>query len=262
MSFICTLALRGSKRLQKRNVQCSAERAFCPELASLSSEALLSAEESQHLRSRRINVGEELELFDGRGSIARAELTSFKGRVARVRVVESRSARRPDTSVTAAVAIPKGARADWMIEKLTEVGVETIIPLITERSSLQIKDTRVDRWTRVAVAACKQSLRDVLPTFSQPETLADLTFRISTGTWSRVIMASFDGASLDTLPAKTSSSVLFVVGPEGGFTEAEISNLRRYGVESVLLGMNRLRVETAAIVMASLLLTRHSSASQ
>jgi 16S rRNA (uracil1498-N3)-methyltransferase len=197
--------------------------------------AELSSEESRHaVRVLRLGRGDRVTVFDP-AEAWRGEIESTDGRV-RVRLVE-RLPRTPLATVAVASAVPKGARLDWMVEKLAELGVARFIPVRFERSVAELGESKRRRLEKIALAAAKQSGAPILRIEGEtsPEALpAD------------ALLASPDAS--ERLPAGPGT---VVVGPEGGLTAAEEARFaRRYS-----LGPTTLRIETAALAAAARLLS-------
>jgi 16S rRNA (uracil1498-N3)-methyltransferase len=197
--------------------------------------AVLSAEESRHaLRALRLGAGDRVTVFDGRETWA-GEIESTAGAVT-VRLLEKLAA--PSLPrVVVASAVPKGARLDWMIEKLAELGVAEYIPVRFARSVVEPGDAKLRRLEKIAVSAAKQSGAPVLKI--APETPVD---RLPADS----LLASPDAK--DVLPA---GAGCVVIGPEGGLTPEEEARFAR----RCTLGPTILRIETAAVVAAARLLT-------
>lgn len=212
--------------------------------------AVLAGDEARHLaRVMRCTVGDEVVVFDGRG-------TSWQARVASIgrdevglevgeAVTESRSTRVP---VTLAVALPKGERQKWLVEKLTELGVERLVPLATTRGVAEATPAAVERLTRGAIEACKQCGRDAVMTIAPPRSVAEIVRDTSSG--ATLVVADRDGLPVDAL-VEEGRSVVALVGPEGGFTAEELATVEAAGGRRVSLGPHVLRVETAAIALAA-----------
>ncbi len=217
-------------------LRASAAHVFVDSLESLS----LSTDDAHHLfRVLRLRDGESVTVSDGRGgwrstTVADGGLHSV-GDV----VVEPAG-----SELTIATAIPKGDRLEWMVQKLTELGVSEIVFMHCERSVVRWKDDRagkhLERLARVAREAASQSRRVWLPRLSGPVEVAT-----AAGVPGAVV-ADPDGEVATALTDDRPQVVL--IGPEGGFTEAERGLCRR----SVSLGRNILRVETAAVSAAVL----------
>jgi 16S rRNA (uracil1498-N3)-methyltransferase len=212
--------------------------------------AVLAGDEARHLaRVMRCTVGDEVVVFDGRG-------TSWQARVASIgrdevglevgeAVTESRSTRVP---VTLAVALPKGERQKWLVEKLTELGVERLVPLATTRGVAEATPAAVERLTRGAIEACKQCGRDAVMTIAPPRSVAEIVRDTSSG--ATLVVADRDGLPVDAV-VEEGRSVVALVGPEGGFTAEELATVEAAGGRRVSLGPHVLRVETAAIALAA-----------
>lgn len=154
--------------------------------------------------------------------------------------------RRPDEPITIAVAVPKGERAEWMVQKCTEIGVDRLVLLHAERSVVRWDDDRaarhVERLRRVAAVAAMQSRRVWLPELSGPQSAAAVL--------PTAVVAEPGGRSL----AASDTSV--AIGPEGGWSPDELAT----ATDTVSLGPNILRVETAAVVATALLVAVRRSA--
>ncbi len=225
----------------------------------------LSREESHHLLSvLRARRGNEISLMDGSGWTARAELISAKDNDATVRIVPGTMVctPRPPMAITLAQAIPKHSMMDEIIQKATELGVSSIVPLLTERVIVRLDAktirARGERWLRIAKEAAKQSgapwQLDVQPVCR----LEELQSRLP-GKGSLLLLASLEknAASLQQALAgidrKRTEHVILIVGPEGDFTEMEYAMLRSAGAVPVSFGPLVLRVETAAFFGISVL---------
>lgn len=213
--------------------------------------AMLGGDEARHLtRVLRAQVGDEVTLFDGRGRawvarilrIARSEVELSTGEPS-----ESASPSRP--VVTLAVALPKGERQKWLVEKLTELGVARLVPLVTERGVAAATPAAIERLERAVIEACKQCGRDFLMEIGPPRSIAELVGAAPAGV-PRIIATPGGGPFAAAIPP-IASEILALVGPEGGFTPDEVATARAAGCEPVSLGRHVLRVETAAIAVAA-----------
>ncbi len=214
----------------------------------------LSEAESRHAASsRRLSVGDEVVLFDGRGSEARGRIESIDRRIVRVEItiVENRDADAP-LKLTLAVAFPKGPRQDVLVEKCTELGVAAIWPMRCARSIAEPSPHRLGKLRRTVIEACKQSQRAWLCELSDPVSFAEVVE--SVGRFDAAVLA--DGSADGSTGGESTShkSVLVLVGPEGGFTAAELEAARDAGCGAFQLGRTILRTETAAIAAAVRLL--------
>ena len=216
-------------------LRASAAHVFVDNLDSVS----VSADDAHHLfRVLRLRDGERVTVSDGRGSWQSCTVVDAGLRSVGEVVVEPAG-----TQLTIAAAIPKGDRLEWMVQKLTELGVSEIVLLNCERSVVRWKDDRAPkhlaRLARVAREAAAQSRRVWLPHLAGPVDVATAAGRPG------AVVADPDGVAGTALADRPS---VVLIGPEGGFTEAE----RRLCGRSVGLGRNILRVETAALYAAVL----------
>lgn len=221
---------------------------------------VLPEAEARHARSSlRLVNGDEVELFDGRGGLA-AGVVEAPGAIGKargktapqlsVRVRDIRRESAPQRTLTLIVAGCKGARLDWMIEKCTELGVTRIILAEFERSVVRVSPGHTDRLLRTAIEACKQCGRNWLPELEAGATLLDA----AKPAISRLLVCE-PGQPSESLPAALAtggSAVTAVIGPEGGLTAAELDSLDQLGGLRVRLAEHVLRIETAAVCVASI----------
>jgi 16S rRNA (uracil1498-N3)-methyltransferase len=223
---------------------------YCPDLPAVGSSHQLSEEESRHAgASRRIRAGDTISLLDGGGTLAAAVVDAVSRRALAFTVRERRTVPPPVPALTVACAVPKGERFRTMVDMLTQIGVACIVPLRCERSTVKPGPSIVDRGRRIAIEACKQSRNPFVPDIAEPASVHDSLAGIS-GT-AGLAYAEAGGGALAAQLEGTDGLRLYI-GPEGGFTEAEISLLAGRGARPVGLGGNILRVETAAVAGAVL----------
>jgi len=211
----------------------------------------LSAEESHHAAVvRRAREGAEVVLFDGAGAEASCRIARANRRAVVVNV-EQITHHPPDLAIdlTLAVALGKAQRQSYVIEKCTELGVGAIWPLGTDRSVSRPGAATVEKWNRRAIEAAKQSRRRWLPQISAARALADAVATL--GQFDCVAFADTEGARTEwdraLLPLKRGSRVLVLIGPEGGWSTAERSQLTERGAAAICLAPTVLRTETAAV---------------
>lgn len=212
----------------------------------------LEPEESHHAaRVLRLAVGEAVSLFDGAGIVAHGVIDRLKPRV-RVLIAGSDRRERPRPVIEVAAAIPKGPRADAMIEQLSQLGCDRLIPLRTTRSVVDPRDAKIERFARAAIESAKQCGRDYLMQIDGPVDLVTLLARVDHDL--RVIAAP-QGMKTDAMEEGLAGAarVLVLIGPEGGFTTTETEQARAAGFAAWSLGPNILRIETAAAAAVALL---------
>ncbi len=216
-------------------------RVYCPQVGP---EFHLEREEAQHLvRVLRLGVGDRFLAFDGSGQEVLAEILGTRPRV-RARLLESRHPQvEPETAVTLYLALVKGERFDWAVEKATELGVSRLVPMATERTEVRVPgEERQRRWQRLATAAAAQSGR-----VRVPEVAAPLSFFRAIGEAARLERAVLLAPGGQPLAGPWGATLALLVGPEGGFSEAEHAAAASAGLATAGLGPRILRVETAAL---------------
>lgn len=216
----------------------------------------LTGEEAHHaLHVVRVSEGDEVELFDGSGSLARATVRCLGRKSVQLAVEEAWFAGGPDRELRLGFAVPKGKRLDWLLEKATELGAAELHPVRFERSVAGEGDwtpAKTRRWTAQLVAATKQCGRAMLPALRRPMDLADC-LRCP---WWRQDEPRLVGdltpearPIAQALPAQAPKEVSLLVGPEGGLTGPERADLLQAGWSPVVLGENTLRTETACAAL-------------
>jgi 16S rRNA (uracil1498-N3)-methyltransferase len=210
---------------------------------------LLTGAEAHHLAAVcRLRPGDRVCLFNGDGRQYPATVRAVGKREVELEVQGSEApARELPFALVAAAPLPKGDRAQFLIEKLTELGVGAFVPLRTERTVVQPREAKLDRLQRHVIEACKQCGRNTL---MRVEPLTDWgAFCRQADLPARRLLAHPGGERLEG--ATLSQDTVFAVGPEGGFTDAEVAQARDAGWSILDLGPRILRVETAAIVLAA-----------
>lgn len=210
--------------------------------------ATLEGDEARHLaRVLRAKPGDEVTVFDGMGHAWRARVATLARDTVGLEIVAALpAAPAARVALSIAVALPKGDRQKWLAEKLAELGVERLLPLVTERGVAEATDAARARLERAVIEACKQCGRDRLMAIDPPRTVAEAVAGAAPGT--RLLLADPRAAAP---PAAAAASVLVLVGPEGGFTPQEESAAVAAGAERILLAPHVLRVETAAVAAAA-----------
>jgi 16S rRNA (uracil1498-N3)-methyltransferase len=215
----------------------------------------LDDEQSHHARRvLRLREGDEVELFNGAGLVARGRVeagAAQPGRGARVlvRVLEARLVEADRPRVEIAAAIPKGPRAQDMVEQLSQAGADRLIPLLTERSVVDPRPGKVERFGRIAIESAKQCGRAHVLIVEPPASLEQVLRRQCDV---RLLASPGADAALEVRGVAAAASVLVLIGPEGGWTDAERDQAMRAGCRGWSLGPHVMRIETAAVVAAAL----------
>jgi 16S rRNA (uracil1498-N3)-methyltransferase len=215
--------------------------------------AQLRGAELHHLRDvLRMQPGARLSLIDEHDVEYRGRVEHLAADYATITILAIGAEPSRPCDVTLAVAIIKGARMDFLVEKAAELGVTQLIPLRTAHGLvLDPGRERLERWQRLALAAAKQSLSAFRMTISPPTTVAQLAALIPPE--AITILCDPAGNPIADLPETVGSGpVVLACGPEGGFNAEEIAILDEAGFISASLGPNRLRAETAAIAAAAI----------
>ncbi len=230
-------------------------RFFCPDPPS-EGVFRLKSNEARHLsRVCRFGPGDEIEIFDGLGFATRARVRALGNDWVELTALSEpileKSAPFPLVLVSAA---PKADRLDWLVEKATELGVSRLIPLLSERSVVEPGASKIARLEQKVIEASKQCGRARLMVIEPPRR------------WSGVVDAfpdaqKFVADALGNSPMRipeipTGCPTVLVVGPEGGFTPAEREQAVCLSWFPVRLGVNTLRIETAAVAGVGVLFSR------
>jgi 16S rRNA (uracil1498-N3)-methyltransferase len=224
-------------------------RVFLPNLSI--GQVDLPAPQAHHLRDvLRVAEGQQIELFDGQGGLAVGRIVDIRPAHVTVRIDQISAAPQRRMHLTIAAAVPKGARADWMIEKLCEIGVDIFVPLISQRSVVVPAGTKkLDRWNRLAAQAARQAGRSDVMRIQAPATPAQLLADGDRQRWYLSVDAA--DSMIDAL-GSLGPSLILLIGPEGGWTDAEKQAMDSAGARAVRLTSTVLRVETAAVVAAGI----------
>ena len=225
--------------------------------------AQLSQAEAHHLRSvRRLKAGEKIEIFDGKGSLAKAAIKTVTKHKVILQVEEIKTIVETRGKIILAVSVAKGDRFDWLISKCTELGVDRICPVIFERTVKQADNPKtIDRWQNITIAAAKQCRRLFLPQIDSPALLTESIERLMKDYGNaRILLGSLDPDSQSLMNFRFGdNNVIAVVGPEGGLTEKEEDFLQNSSAERVQITDTILRVETAALAFASILTAQRTA---
>ena len=220
---------------------------FLPEPAIEGDKLRIVGDEHHHLSVARVEVGERVEVFNGRGEVWNVGVLALTRRETLVRVLDHRSIQRTGPEIVLGLSLIKPAVFELALEKAVEVGVTGILPIMATRSNTLPRD-RAARWSRVVIEAAKQSKRYHLPVVEEPVRFPQaLTLQAAT----KIVFAERGGGPLKS--AIAGSPALCLVGPEGGWTDEELESASRQGFHPVGLGDSILRSETAAIVGAALI---------
>ena len=218
---------------------------YTPSINITTDSLVVEGNEFTHLTHvMRKKAGDEIIVVDGKGNAYYSTISEIGKRAAHCRIREkAHRLHEPSVDVTLAVGIVKNpSRFDILVEKTSELGVNRIVPLLTARTIP--RHAKSDRWQKIALSAMKQSGRCVLPQIDQLTSFDDF-LRHHTAELKIIAHAESD-ASLQL--KQSVSAIAILIGPEGGFSEEEVSTALRHGFAPISLGKRRLRTETAAVV--------------
>lgn len=210
----------------------------------------INDEEQQHIvKVLRMKNGEEIHVTDGKGNLASGKL-SIEGKKANILVDETKT-NLPDFSPKLHIAIAPTKnidRIEFFIEKAVEMGISEITILLTEKT--ERKNINIDKLRKQAIAASKQSLRFHFPVINDVTKIQDFLKNINLqNTFVAHCHENLKRINLKLIP-KT-ENITFLIGPEGDFSEKEISFLAEHHIKAVSLGSQRLRTETAGVFVAA-----------
>lgn len=215
---------------------------------SLGSHELPEALAHYIARVLRHVVGDAVQLFDGSGPEYLGQLIEVGKKTVRVELTEQLPGQ-PDSplQVHLGQGLSRGERMDWAIQKATELGVTQITPIVSARCEVRLKEERADklltRWQQVASSACEQSGRSILPIIHPPMLLADWLLQVQADL-KLVLHPVAEPMQSHAKPA----SLAFLIGPEGGLSDAEVAQAVSHSFHAARLGPRVLRTETAPVV--------------
>lgn len=216
---------------------------YLPEL--INSISQLDEIESRHLKVLRKKSGDIIHVADGKGHYAEARISGFEKKNALLEILEIHSVKKDKPTLSLLVSPLKNAdRFEWMLEKCTEIGVETIIPLMCERTESPLR--KIERLERIIRSACMQSKQFYIPELKKPIYFKELHTLNATPL---KLIAWCEGKDRLSLPESLNSGqdATILIGPEGDFTQEEFELAHALGYQAISLGQNRLRTETAAV---------------
>ncbi|MFT4629298.1 MAG: 16S rRNA (uracil1498-N3)-methyltransferase [Arenicella sp.] len=217
--------------------------------------ASLEGSEIAHARnSRRLKTGQEIKLLNGNGLVAECEIDQIGRNLLTVSVQNIREVAPSSHKLTIATAIPKGDRQRTMVDMLTQLSVSEIIALECDYSVTTVKGKLIQKWQRVAIEACKQSQNPYLPLIGQSLPVPALLESLRSQSTIQAFYTDAGGERVSEMlkAAVANENTTILIGPEGGFSEAEISAFDRAGLLPLRLAADILRTETAAITAAAM----------
>jgi 16S rRNA (uracil1498-N3)-methyltransferase len=226
----------------------------------------LTGSEAHHARNAlRMQAGDKLVLFNGKGCEITAEIIDFTDNEIQLRKLHQAETAPLRCRIVLGQAIPKGKNMELIVQKAVEIGAAEIAPIISDRTIVQLDSESASqkqtKWQQIAIEAAKQCGQNWLPRVHTPRKLEEFFSASEQGFDLRLIGSLQPDAqhlkkileTYSTEHGERPRSVLMLVGPEGDFTPAELTLARRHGCQPITLGPIILRVETAAIYCLSVL---------
>lgn len=220
---------------------------YTPDIEPMHPQYFLSEEESKHaIRVLRLETGSEVQLIDGRGGFYTAVIHDAhpKRTILDITSVTSNFNQRNHYLHLAVAPTKNIERLEWFLEKATEIGIDEISLIISQRS--ERKEAKVDRLNKIITAAIKQSIKAYHPILNEPVKLSQLLTQPFNG--QKFIAHCEPGDKFNLRDELTlQGRYMILIGPEGDFAPAEIENALQNGFKPITLGESRLRTETAAL---------------
>ena len=215
----------------------------------------------------RVKTNDRFIVFNGDGFDYLAEVIEIEKRKLKLHVLSrSINATESPVKVTLVQSLSSNEKMDWIIQKATELGVNHILPIYSTRSIIKLDTARAEKklmhWQQVAVSACEQSGRAKIPEIHQPISfIKALQLSMLNKNTLKIILATNGSASFESLPTLNHQDIVLLIGPEGGFSEEEITLARNHLYIALKLGPRVLRTETAPLSILSIIQYRYGDLS-
>jgi 16S rRNA (uracil1498-N3)-methyltransferase len=257
---------------QARRTSSNTYRFFVPPEAFQGSQVVLDDAALAHQITNvlRLQADDQITLLDNSGQEFEVALEHVERRAVRGRVVEQRMSRgEPSTHLTLFLALLKGERFEWALQKATELGVRAIVPIVCDHNVVEPAASRgsqkQERWQRIVREAAEQARRGRLPLLSQPLPFPEACARAVAESRAFLLWEGDGAISLRaalrqpsaSLPDRQPTSLAIFSGPEGGWSDAELATTIMYNIIKVSLGPRTLRAETAPLVAAAAIFYEH-----
>lgn len=233
-------------------------RIYTHQVLSPQTQLELESAPAQHIaRAMRMRAGDALTLFNGRGGEYAATIGSVGKKTVLVTVGEHHDTEKESPlAIHLGIAVSRGERMDWLIQKAVELGVCSISPLFTQRTEVKLKGDRADKkvrhWQLIAIAACEQCGRNQLPAINPPQ---NLSAWVETTQADRKLVLHHR-ATIEAEAQQAPASIALLIGPEGGLSPLEISTTESVGYGALRLGPRIMRTETAPLAAIAILQAR------
>lgn len=235
----------------------SISRIYQPVSLTLQHKLKLDDKASHHIaRVLRAKIGDELTLFNGEGDEYGAIIINIDKKGVEVEVTKliERNVESP-INICLAQGIARGEKMDFIVQKAVELGVTTIFPLITERCNVRLDNAREEKrllhWQSVIISACEQSGRNRIPDISAPQSLSSWLPTVNADM--KLVLSPHVQNKLDANQLTAKSTIILLIGPEGGLSDQEIKMSEMHGFLPLNLGPRVMRTETAGLAAVAVL---------
>ncbi|WP_110953319.1 16S rRNA (uracil(1498)-N(3))-methyltransferase [Anaerosinus massiliensis] len=221
----------------------------------------ISGDDAHHIiHVLRYKIGQNFIVVDVNGKIAETEIIEIENDILTLQIVSilEENTEAP-IEVTLAQCLPKSDKMDFIVQKAVELGVSRIIPVISQNCVVKYddakKEARRKKWQKIAIEAAKQCGRTILPTVSPIMQLKQLQLELQQDTIAFMCYEGQADAAIKSLLTTTEAKkFLILIGPEGGFTQNEVTDCKEFGVRVVTMGPRILRTETASLAAISMVM--------
>lgn len=230
-------------------------RIYQPIPLSNESEITLDEFGTQHLKALRLMINDPIVIFNGNGLNFHGKITSINQKTIHVKLMHhEKSTMESSLTIHIWQAVSRSERMDYTIQKTTELGVNTITPILSNRCEVHLSTERWQKrqqhWQRIAISACEQCGRSQIPTIHFPILLGEALTNIKKElAWILDSEAAETLIDLEPCFIKKPPNITILIGPEGGLTQAEISLAKQYLFTGIRLGKRILRTETAGVAV-------------
>ncbi len=221
---------------------------------------LKDKKEIEHLaRVRRLKEGDQVILFDGEGQEYAASIFQIKRDevIFHIQSTASLYSKESPLKIVLGIGVLKGNKLDWLVEKVTELGVAEIVPFYGQTSIPNWEEEKIiskkNRWDKIALAAAKQCQRTKIPLIHHPCSFKEALQKISGDVLKIFIWEKERTRSLAQMTLAPFSVIYGLIGPEGGFSDEEAAQAQEAGFQPIHLGPRIMRSETAGVVATALL---------